>query len=79
MIPMKLFLGCLAATLASSDVSAHDYFDADYIRSTLINVAEWQLQHLPPGHQPLGAPIRSDQRDSYPSFPIGVFLLAGGK
>jgi rhamnogalacturonyl hydrolase YesR len=53
-LPLLIAIAC-SGTLASADSSQTDCFDADYIKSTLIKVAEWQLQHLPPRHQPLGA------------------------
>lgn len=48
-------LGAFALQLHAADVTASDCFDADYIKSTLVKVSQWQLQHLPPKHQPLGA------------------------
>ncbi len=54
---MKIFtLPLLVALLCSGAFASADCFDADFIKTTLIKVSEWQLQHLPPRHQPLGAP-----------------------
>ncbi|MFN0077895.1 MAG: hypothetical protein ACKVY0_15675 [Prosthecobacter sp.] len=41
-LPLFIAIAC-SGTLASADC-----FDADFIKTTLIKVAEWQLQHLPP-------------------------------
>ncbi|MEI6235631.1 MAG: hypothetical protein WCT04_21455 [Planctomycetota bacterium] len=38
------FLGA-TANAAEGNVIVHDYSNPDYIKSTLIKVAEWQLQH----------------------------------
>lgn len=57
-----LRLGLVGALLAGMLLAAAerpaapaDYFDATYIKSTLVKVSDWQLRHLPPRHQPLGA------------------------
>ncbi len=55
-LSLVLGLGFAANVSADANSARPDCFDADYIKSTLIKVAEWQLQHLPPRHQPLGAP-----------------------
>ncbi len=50
-----LSLGGKPAVAATADSTGPDHFVAASIKSTLIKVAEWQLQHPPPRHQPLGA------------------------